>query len=149
MSLRSKPNREGEAPAEPERDGRELPEGWTVAPVGDILNLVNGCPFKPSHWKQTGLPIIRIQSLNNPNAPFNYCTDKMPEKYRVRNGDLLFAWSGTPGTSFGAHIWESGDAWLNQHIFRVEFDKTIFSSRSRVRMSLNPHSSIAISTMPM
>jgi type I restriction enzyme S subunit len=36
---------------------------------------------------------------------------------------LLFAWSGTPGTSFGAHIWCGGEAWLNQHIFNVLFDE--------------------------
>ena len=117
-------------------DESELPEGWAVAPVGDILGLVNGCPFKPSHWKKSGLPIIRIQNLNNPNASFNYCTDEMPEKFRVRNGDLLFAWSGTPGTSFGAHVWDGGDAWLNQHIFRVEFNKHHFD-RTFLKYSIN------------
>jgi type I restriction enzyme S subunit len=34
------------------------------------------------------------------------------------------AWSGTPGSSFGAHIWRGGDAVLNQHIFRVDIDET-------------------------
>ena len=37
----------------------------------------------------------------------------------INNGQLLFAWSGTPGTSFGAFIWNKGKAILNQHIFKV------------------------------
>ena len=35
--------------------------------------------------------------------------------YRHRPPDQL---SGTPGTSFGAHVWERGPAVLNQHIFK-------------------------------
>lgn len=74
------------------------------------------------------MPIIRIQNLNNPEAHFNYYEGELPEKFRVTKGDLLFAWSGTPGTSFGAHLWRGEDAWLNQHIFKVtylpdQFDK--------------------------
>jgi len=32
---------------------------------------------------------------------------------------------GNAGTSFGAHIWQRGDAVLNQHIFRVDEDPTL------------------------
>ena len=35
----SKPNREGEAPAEPERDGNELPKGWTSGRFDSIAEL--------------------------------------------------------------------------------------------------------------
>ena len=114
----------------------ELPRGWAEKRLGEVLHLVNGFAFKPSHWGKKGLPIIRIQNLNNPKAPFNYCKDVLPEKVRVKNGDLLFAWSGTPGTSFGAHIWNGGDAWLNQHIFRVEFDCRLFD-KSFLRHAIN------------
>ncbi|HVU85889.1 MAG TPA: restriction endonuclease subunit S [Pirellulales bacterium] len=113
-----------------------LPRGWARARVQKIMTLINGFPFKPSDWKPAGLPIIRIQNLNNPNAAFNYCPDARPEKFRVRAGDLLFAWSGTPGTSFGAHIWKGEDAWLNQHIFRVEFDRDAFDVRF-LRLAIN------------
>jgi len=104
-------------------NGDGLPRGWARARVKELMTLVNGFAFKPSHWKGTGLPIIRIQNLNNPDAPYNYCPDEIPEKFLVNYGDLLFAWSGTPGTSFGAHIWRGDKAWLNQHIFRVDFDR--------------------------
>lgn len=114
----------------------DLPEGWELVAAGDALNLINGFPFKPTQWKRNGRPIIRIQNLNNPEAAFNYCTDPISEKFAVRNGNLLFAWSGTPGTSFGAHIWNGDEAWLNQHIFRVEFDESIFDKRF-LRFSIN------------
>jgi type I restriction enzyme S subunit len=100
----------------------DLPKGWVKAALGDILHLINGYAFKPSDWGQEGLPIIRIQNLNNPDAKFNLYRYELPEKFLVNPGELLFAWSGTPGTSFGAHIWRGGKAWLNQHIFKVLFD---------------------------
>lgn len=96
---------------------------WKRVRVGDTLRLVNGSAFKPTDWMPDGLPIVRIQNLNNPDAPFNRTTRVLPDKFRLRGGELLFAWSGTPGTSFGAHIWRGGEAWLNQHIFNVLFDE--------------------------
>jgi type I restriction enzyme S subunit len=114
----------------------ELPQGWAEAELGAVLNLVNGFAFKPSHWGKSGLPIIRIQNLNNPDAPFNYYDGTLPDRLRVNNDDLLFAWSGTPGTSFGAHIWNGRDAWLNQHIFRVGFDARMFD-KSFLKHAIN------------
>jgi type I restriction enzyme, S subunit len=35
------------------------------------------------------------------------------------DGDLLFAWSGNPQTSIGTFLWGGGEAWLNQHIFKI------------------------------
>ena len=113
-----------------------LPEGWLPARVRDMVDLVNGFAFKPSHWKGRGLPIIRIQNLNNPDAPFNYCPDSMPDKYLVETDDLLFAWSGTPGTSFGAHVWKGARGLLNQHIFRVDFNENLLDKRF-LRLAIN------------
>jgi len=102
---------------------------WPTVKVGDALNLINGRAFKPTEWTKTGTPIVRIQNLNNPDAPFNYYQGELPAKIALDDGDLLFAWSGTPGTSFGAHIWRGGKAWLNQHIFKVEFEASQFDKR--------------------
>ena len=99
----------------------ELPHGWVKARIGDLCQLINGRAFKPHEWSDSGLPIIRIQNLNNLNAKFNYFNGELAEQHCVQNGDLLFAWSGTPGTSFGAHIWNGATAALNQHIFKVNF----------------------------
>lgn len=98
----------------------KLPKGWKSLKIGELSDQINGKAFKPSDWSTSGIPIIRIQNLNNPKAEFNYAKAEIEEKYHVKNGDLLFAWSGTPGTSFGAHIWERGNAYLNQHIFNIK-----------------------------
>lgn len=109
--------------------GNKTTKEWDKVRIGDALRLINGRAFKPSEWRGKGLPIVRIQNLNNAEAPFNYYEGHLPEKFLLNNGDLLFAWSGTPGTSFGAHIWRGGKAWLNQHIFKVLFNETDFNKK--------------------
>ena len=96
----------------------EVPENWALVKLGQAVELVNGRAFKPSDWTPTGLPIIRIQNLNNPLAPFNRYDGEVKDKFLIDTGDFLISWSGTPGTSFGAHIWDRGPAVLNQHIFK-------------------------------
>ena len=92
---------------------------WKQVPLGDVCDLINGKPFKPSDWLESGTPIIRIQNLNDKTKPYNYYHGELPEKFRVRDGDILLSWSGTPGTSFGCFIWDGPEGWLNQHIFNV------------------------------
>ena len=87
--------------------------------IGDAVELINGRAFKPTDWTTTGLPIIRIQNLNDTKAPYNHFDGLYDKKNYVEKGELLFSWSGTPGTSFGAFIWDREPGLLNQHIFRV------------------------------
>ena len=96
-----------------------IANGSEVKRLGDVATFVNGYPFKPETWTETGLPIIRIQNLNNPQAPYNHYFGPIPEKYVVRQGDILISWSA----SLGAYEWKGEDAYLNQHIFKVVFDK--------------------------
>jgi len=93
------------------------------ATIGELCELVNGRAFKPTEWTSSGLPIIRIQNLNDDTKEFNYFEGDYSKKHEVNDGDLLFSWSGTPGTSFGAFFWNRGRGVLNQHIFNVLIDK--------------------------
>jgi len=90
-------------------------DNWIEVELKDVADYINGRAFKPTEWEEKGIPIIRIQNLNNPQAKFNYTTKKFEKKYLVKNKDLLFAWSA----SLGAYIWNGDNAWLNQHIFKV------------------------------
>lgn len=92
---------------------------WTYKKLGDVATYVNGFAFKPDDWKPQGTPIIRIQNLNDDNASFNYFSGKVPDKFVVEDGDLLISWSA----SLGVYEWKRGRALLNQHIFKVVFDK--------------------------
>jgi type I restriction enzyme S subunit len=96
---------------------------WEVRTIGEMFSLINGCAFKPEDWQPSGTPIIRIQNLNDPSAEFNYSQEPVAERNRVEPGDLLFAWSGTLGSSFGARIWNGPSGVLNQHIFKVLMDE--------------------------
>jgi len=100
---------------------------WDTKTIGDVFELINGCAFKPSDWKLSGLPIIRIQNLNDPEAAFNYSQTLAAERNIVEPGDLLFAWSGTIGSSFGARLWHGPRGVLNQHIFKVLMDTSKIS----------------------
>jgi hypothetical protein len=42
-------------------------------------------------------------------------TRQVDERLLIRNGDIFVSWSAT----LDAFIWDRGEAWLNQHIFRV------------------------------
>ena len=97
----------------------DVPAHWEIRKLKYVARFDNGFPFKPSDWKSDGTPIIRIQNLNG-STEFNYSDrDDIPEYLIIQPGDLLFAWSGNRGTSFGSFIWAGpSSGFLNQHIFR-------------------------------
>jgi type I restriction enzyme S subunit len=86
--------------------------------IGDLCDFHNGNGFRPPDWRPAGLPIIRIQNLNG-SQNFNYFDGEPKPKWIVEPGDLLFAWAGVKGVSFGPTIWPGPRGVLNQHIFRV------------------------------
>lgn len=96
-----------------------MKQGWERKKLGDVATYVNGFAFKPEQWVDNGIPIIRIQNLNNPDAPYNYCDIQIPSKYIVEKGDILISWSA----SLGVYEWLYDKGYLNQHIFKVVFDK--------------------------
>lgn len=93
---------------------------WEEVKLGDTATFINGYPFKPTDWSTTGKEIIRIQNLTKSNGiEANRYEGIIQERYLVKKGDLLISWSGT----LGVYEWGGDDAWLNQHIFKVVFDK--------------------------
>lgn len=93
----------------------DLPEGWRWEPLGSLAEFVNGAAFKPTDWVDEGIPIVRIQNLTDPYKPLNRTLRNPGQRYRIASGDLLVSWSAT----LDAFVWKRGDAWLNQHIFKV------------------------------
>ena len=92
----------------------EVPEHWNRTALKFLADYQNGYPFKPEDRGQEGLPIIRISQLTGDDEPAYY-SGNLDERVKVRDGDLLFTWSAT----IDSFIWDKGEAWLNQHIFRV------------------------------
>lgn len=88
--------------------------------LGDIATYINGYAFKPEDRGKVGLPIIRIQDLTGNSYDLGFYDGIYPQKIEINDGDVLISWSA----SLGVYIWNRGKALLNQHIFKVEFDKT-------------------------
>ncbi len=96
----------------------EIPEEWTLRTVGELARLSGGHGFRPPDWRTQGMPIIRIQNLNGSDS-FNYYDGEVDPAWLVEPGELLFAWAGSRGASFGPKIWSGPRGLLNQHIYRV------------------------------
>lgn len=87
--------------------------------LGDIASYINGYAFKPEQRGSEGLPIIRIQDLTGNAYDLGFYDGDYPKKIEINDGDVLISWSA----SLGVYIWNRGKALLNQHIFKVSFDK--------------------------
>jgi len=97
---------------------RGVPEGWSRPRFSDLAEFINGFAFKPHHWGNAGLPIVKIPELKDgigSNTP-KYSGSGVSDKYKICCGDLLFSWSGTLAVEF----WVEEDAYLNQHLFLVK-----------------------------
>lgn len=87
--------------------------------LGDIATYINGFAFKPEDRGTVGLPIIRIQDLTGNAYDLGFYAGNYPERIEINDGDVLISWSA----SLGVYVWNKGKALLNQHIFKVVFDK--------------------------
>lgn len=94
-----------------------VPEGWEKKSISKIGTYLNGFAFKPSDWQEKGKPIIKIKEMGNgvtSDTPRNN-GERVPSKYLVKSGDLLFSWSAT----LMVIVWSGEEGWLNQHLFKV------------------------------
>ncbi|WP_169239713.1 restriction endonuclease subunit S [Candidatus Roseilinea sp. NK_OTU-006] len=91
---------------------------WREVSLWDIAHYINGRATKPSELcGNDGVPVIKIAELNR---GITEQTDRIPaeliaSEHWVKDGDLLFAWSG----SVGIYRYRGPKAALNQHIFKV------------------------------
>ena len=94
-----------------------VPEGWEKKSIGEIGEYLNGFAFKPSDWQELGKPIIKIKEMGNgvTNETPRNSGERVPAKYLIKAGDLLFSWSAT----LMVIIWSGEEGWLNQHLFKV------------------------------
>jgi len=94
---------------------------WERKPLDQIANYLNGLPLQKYPANGTdSLHVIKIKELNQgiTNAT-DRCSRSIPDQYVVRDGDVLFSWSG----SLQIVIWHDGEGALNQHLFKVTSEK--------------------------
>jgi type I restriction enzyme, S subunit len=97
----------------------KIPKGWKTVSVYDLATYINGKVFKSKELSEDGIPVVKIAELKNGiGSTTRYFKGDIADKYKLQNGDILFAWSA----SLGIYIWTKGEAVLNQHIFNVKVD---------------------------
>ena len=97
-----------------------VPKGWRVQPLDAIANFLNGlaCQKYPPTGDDS-LPVIKIADLRNGvSDTTDRASPAVGADYIVKNGDVLFSWSG----SLLVKIWTGGKGVLNQHLFKVTSD---------------------------
>lgn len=95
-----------------------IPGGWYVDSFSSLADFQNGFAFKPKHWQEEGMPIVKIAEMKKGfgSTTKYYHGKDIDEKYHIKSGDLLFAWSASLFVCF----WTKGNSLLNQHIFLVK-----------------------------
>ena len=97
-----------------------FPEDWKRMPLWDTATYINGLAFKKIHFSTTGTPIIKISELKNGiNPTTGFTNQTFDKKYEIKNGSIIYSWSGSPETSLDVHRWNGDAGWLNQHLFKV------------------------------
>ena len=115
---------------EPFKDGKFvesemglIPEGWNVKNLLECADYLNGLAmqkFRPSQGEQ-GIPVLKIKELRQGkiDEASEFCSETIPTEYLVRDGDVIFSWSG----SLLVDVWTGGLCGLNQHLFKVTSKK--------------------------
>lgn len=91
---------------------------WTEKGLDEIASFLNGLPCQkyPPDNSSEPLPVIKIKELRTGiTDDSDLATSKVPKKYIIDDGDILFSWSG----SLEVVIWSFDKGVLNQHLFNV------------------------------
>ncbi len=91
-----------------------LPEGWVLAPLCDLVTVLNGRAYKQNELLNAGTPVLRVGNLFTSDKWYysDLCLDD--DKY-CDKGDLIFAWSA----SFGPFIWNGERVIYHYHIWKL------------------------------
>ncbi|MHB1494981.1 MAG: restriction endonuclease subunit S [Acidithiobacillus sp.] len=104
-----------------------IPQGWEVRSLDQIAQFLNGLALqKYPPGDGPTLPVIKIAQLRKGDSEgADRCNTELAPQYVVKDGDVLFSWSG----SLEVELWCGGQGALNQHLFKVtspEFPKWFY-----------------------
>jgi type I restriction enzyme, S subunit len=95
-----------------------IPKGWTVRSLDSFATYLNGLALQkyPAESEDEYLPVIKIAQLRAGHTNgSDKASARLKPEYVVRDGDVLFSWSG----SLEVEFWCGGEGALNQHLFKV------------------------------
>lgn len=97
----------------------KIPRGWDYGNLDEIADYLNGIAmqkYRPED-NEDSFPVLKIKELRQGFTDENSdrCSSKIDSKYIIKDGDVIFSWSGT----LLVNIWSGGKSGLNQHLFKV------------------------------
>lgn len=95
-----------------------IPRGWRVRSLDSVATYLNGLALQkyPPESDDEYLPVIKIAQLRAGHTTgADRASARLKPEYVVRDGDVLFSWSG----SLEVEFWCGGAGALNQHLFKV------------------------------
>lgn len=108
-----------------------LPQGWEVKTLGDIVKLKNGFAFKSNLFCDIGIPIIRIKNIQNENIVLDDLVFCNPNDYKnnldnylIQKNDILIAMSGATTGKIGLYNLNN-KAYLNQRVGLLRINNDI------------------------
>ncbi|NQJ69042.1 restriction endonuclease subunit S [Streptococcus suis] len=120
-----------------EQFGGRMPSDWRIANLTDIAEYLNGLAmqkYRPLDDEE-GLPVLKIKELRQGtfDSSSDLCSAKINSQYIVKDGDVIFSWSGSLLVDF----WTGGTGGLNQHLFKVSsqnYDKWFYYSWTKYHL---------------
>ena len=139
----------------------EIPEGWRVGKMSDLIRVESGFPFSSGMFDDTGeYGLVTIKNVQN-GIFVSECTDhlanfpfKMPEYCKLESGDILISLTGNVGrvcivngdgfvlnqrVAKLAPVEESNRAFVYVYSRRSEFQNDLINiSRGTAQQNLSP-----------
>lgn len=99
-----------------------LPEGWILGTVKDLVNVKSGYAYKSNNWKEKGLPVVKIKTIQNNTLNLNDCgfidneIALKTEKYELNEGEIVIAMTGATVGKIGLVPKSKTKIFLNQRV---------------------------------
>ncbi len=113
-------------------DEDNLPSGWSVGKLGDLVDVINGYPFSSEDFSETGnFPIIKITNITEPNIDLSttqYYLGKIENRMKkcvVNQNDILISMTGSHMNQINSAVGKIGrydyefSSLLNQRVGKL------------------------------
>lgn len=115
---------------------KEIPEGWEVGLLSELVEVINGYAFKSNDFIEEGdFPIIKIKNITPPTVSLNDCffyKKKLNERFdkiKIKKGDILISMTGSGANQMKSAVGQVGrfyhnrTALLNQRVGKLQMLK--------------------------
>ena len=119
-----------------EKVGKEIPKGWRLGSIGDIVYVQAGFAFKSNELLENGnMGVVKIKNISNNVVDIKdtqYVSRetiaKLDRRFLIEPGSVLIAMTGSKVGKLGIVPRTDRKLWLNQRvgIFREKIDKGLY-----------------------